>query len=190
MTCYLIRHGKDDETIRGGWSQHPLTEEGVLQIQSLAEKLDGNSKVSRIYTSDLTRALQTAQILADKMCLQIKLCPQFREVNNGCLAGMKNEIAEERYPGLYWNQLYWEQCYPDGESPSQFYDRIYNAWLAFSDEILSLNENVSLITHGGVIHVVRSILENRPYSNKEKQRSVRHGEVIELTYIDGTWVEM
>ena len=63
MICYIIRHGKDDETIRGGQSQHPLTEEGVQQIMALAEKLVDNMDVKRIYTSDLCRTMQTAQIL-------------------------------------------------------------------------------------------------------------------------------
>ena len=63
MICYIIRHGKDDETIRGGWSQHPSTEEGVQQIMALAEKLVDNMDVKRIYTSDLCRTMQTAQIL-------------------------------------------------------------------------------------------------------------------------------
>lgn len=27
MTCYLLRHGKDDDTLRGGWSDAPLTAE-------------------------------------------------------------------------------------------------------------------------------------------------------------------
>ena len=188
ITCYIVRHGKDDETIRGGWSNQPLTEEGIRQAEKLSETMSGLD-VAAIYSSDLRRAMQTAQILAEKLHLPVISLPQFREVNNGELAGMKNMLALERYPGLFWNQLGWEQCYPGGESPKQFYERIHAAWESFSAQILSKNENVVLVTHGGVIHVLRSILENRPYSNQEKQRNVRYTEVIALSYQNGVWEE-
>ena len=104
MICYIIRHGKDDETVRGGWSQHPLTGEGIIQIEKMAESLRQKKEklsIKQIYTSDLHRAMQTAQILADE--LQVPVVPlfQFREVNNGDLAGIKNDTALVRYPGLY-----------------------------------------------------------------------------------------
>ena len=189
MICYLVRHGKDDETIRGGWSQHPLSEDGVQQIEVVAESFKSDLNLKRIYTSDLCRAMQSSRILADKLNLPIEPRPQFREVNNGCLAGMNNVLAAEKYPGLYWNQLEWEQCYPGGESPKQFYERIRKAWEELSQELIDQEENVILVTHGGVIHVIRAILENRNYNNQEKQHAVSHSEVIILIYTDGAWTE-
>ena len=187
MICYLLRHGKDDETVRGGWSDHPLTEEGLRQAETLAFA-DWN--VSHIYSSDLQRAIQTAQIIAQKAGLMVTEISQFREVNNGVLAGMKNRTALEQYPGLFWNQLGWEQSYPNGESPKAFYERICTAWKAFSQEIVAKNENVMLVTHGGVIQVILSLVEGRTYSNKEKQRNIPHASVIALSYENGAWKEI
>jgi len=192
MVCYLIRHGKDDETVRGGWSQQPLTEEGIQQAEILGDYIASNRgalEIKQIYSSDLPRTMQTAQRIADRLDLPIIPVPEFREVNNGDLAGMKNDLALERYPGLFWNLLEWEQCYPGGESPKHFYERIRTAWEAFSQMILSRNENVLLVTHGGVIHVIRSILEGRPYSNKQKQRRVDHAEMITMSYQNDVWKE-
>lgn len=189
MVCYLVRHGQDDESRRGGWSDHPLTETGVSQAETLSVIM-GNYNIHHIYSSDLPRAMQTAQILAEKLCLTVALCPEFREVNNGELAGMKNELALVRYPGLFWNQLGWEQNYPGGESPKTFYERISYAWDAFAQELISQNENAVLVTHGGVIHVLRAILENRPYNNQNKHRKVDYTEVIALSYEDGKWTEI
>lgn len=189
MVCYLVRHGQDDETIRGGWSNHPLTKEGIRQAEILSEDVSSLT-VGAIYSSDLCRAMQTAQLLADKLHLPVVPLPQFREVNNGDLAGMKNNLALERYPGLFWNQLDWEQRYPCGERPKQFYERIRTAWVAFSEEILSHKENVILVTHGGVIHVILSILENRPYRNREVHRKVSPTEVIALYNHNGVWKEL
>ena len=189
MICYLVRHGKDDDTVRGGWSQYPLTEEGIRQAEALAERT-ARLDIKRIYSSDLCRAMQTAQILAERIHLPVEQLPQFRETNNGDLAGMKHTTALERYPGLFWNQLEWEQCYPGGESPKQFYERIRTAWENFSQMILSQNENVLLVTHGGVIHVILSLLENRPYRNTEKQRRIDHADMLCISYRNGLWKEL
>lgn len=188
MICYLIRHGQDDESRRGGWSTHPLTEEGRHQAELLAAEMSPLA-IGTIYSSDLYRAMQTAQILGDKLFLSPIPLPQFREVNNGDLAGMKNDLALAQYPGLFWNQLEWEENYPNGESPRQFYERIHTAWSAFTEEILSHNKDVALVTHGGVIHVICDILENKQYSNRNKHRKVDHAEVITLLYQNGVWKE-
>ena len=59
MILYLIRHAKDDNSIRGGWSHHSLTEEGRQQARLLAEfikKQENNLEIKKIYSSDLPRA--------------------------------------------------------------------------------------------------------------------------------------
>jgi probable phosphoglycerate mutase len=193
MFIYLVRHGKDDDTVRGGWSQCALTTEGMHQVAALTDYIGVNAnllKIRHIYSSDLPRALQTAQPIADKLGLKIVYTPQFREVNNGVLAGMKNDVALLKYPNLFWNQLDWDQCYPEGESPKEFYERIHNAWLEFSKRIALSNENVVLVTHGGVINVIRAIIEYRKYNNREKHKSVNYTEFIKLSYENDKWHEV
>lgn len=58
---------------------------------------------------------------------------EFREINNGSLAGMPKEQARSQYPGIYYSALEWEQAYPDGESPKLFYERVSAAWNNFKD---------------------------------------------------------
>lgn len=190
MVCYLVRHGKDDDTVRGGWSRHPLTGEGMAQAAALANYVKCHDlAIRRIYSSDLLRAMQTARPVADTLHLPVIPMPEFREVNNGALAGMKNELADQMYPGLYWNALDWEQRYPDGESPREFYERICAAWEAFRNEITERNENVLLVTHGGVINVLLSIVNAEAYSNKSAPRKIRNAEPIALEYQNGKWKE-
>ena len=188
MKIYLIRHGKDTEGIRGGWSDQSLTEEGRRQARELAKSI--HFPVDAIYSSDLPRAMQTAAPVAEKLGLPIAECPEFRETNNGELAGMKNELALERYPGLFWNTLDWEERYPGGESPKEFYERICKAWDSFQNEIRQKNENAILVTHGGVIHVIRCILEGKPYSNQVKHKKVAYTQIITLEYRDEMWREV
>ena len=190
MICYLVRHGKDDGTVRGGWSQQPLTNEGKAQADELASFVQGSDlAIKHIYSSDLLRAIQTAQSVADKLHLPIIQMPEFREVNNGDLAGMDNELASKMYPGLYWNTLGWEQRYPGGESPREFYERISTAWDAFQKMALNRNENVLLVTHGGVINVVLSIVNGEKYSNETIMRKIRNVELIALEYQGKGWKE-
>ena len=168
MICYLIRHGKDDDSVRGGWSNSPLTSEGRNQAEQLSADIlqAGGMDIGLIYTSDLPRARQTAEILSTALALPVTDRPEFREANNGILAGMDNREAEERYPGLYWNALNWDQPYPEGESPHQFYNRIADAWSRFKNEIQGVGHNVVLVTHGGVINVILCIENEIAYSNK------------------------
>ena len=190
MICYLVRHGKDDGTVRGGWSQQSLTNEGKAQADELASFVQGSDlAIKHIYSSDLLRAMQTAQSVADKLHLPIVPMPEFREVNNGDLAGIKNELAYKMYPGLYWNTLDWEQRYPGGESPREFYERISTAWDAFQKMALNRNENVLLVTHGGVIHVILSIVNGEKYSNKTAMRKIKNTELIALEYQRTGWKE-
>jgi len=193
MICMLARHGKDDESVRGGWSQHSLSEEGMKQARELAGRLQAQKNsysLSRIYSSDLVRAAQTARIVGDRLGLAVTLLPDFREVNNGLLAGMKNDLAEDRFPGLYWNQLAWEQTYPEGESPKAFYERIADAWERFSCELVSGKENVLLVTHGGVIQVILSLINNVPYTNKAPVRKIPYAGSVALIFEDGKWMEL
>ena len=190
MICCLVRHGKDDDTVRGGWSQQPLTDEGEVQAAELAVFVQTSGLgIQQVYSSDLLRAMQTAQIVADSLRLPIVPKPEFREVNNGNLAGIKNELAAEQYPGLYWNTLAWEQQYPGGESPKEFYERIRCAWDVLQKDILERNENVMLVTHGGVMHVILSIVKGEIYSNQASPRKIRNAELIALKYQSGKWTE-
>lgn len=192
MVCYLVRHGKDDDSARGGWSPHPLTAEGVAQVKMLADYIfehNDSLGIKHIYTSDLARAKQTARIIGSKIDVSVTKMPEFREVNNGALAGMKNELANIRYPGLYWNTLAWDEAYPDGESPKVFYKRISAAWARLEREMISGQGNTMLVTHGGVINVILSIVNRQSYSNKKQPRQILNAQMIALEFIDGNWIE-
>ena len=67
MKILFVRHGKDDDRYRGGWSNLDLTDEGVEQVMELAKHLKKYKEeynISRIVSSDLQRALTTSKIIA------------------------------------------------------------------------------------------------------------------------------
>jgi len=190
MTCYLVRHGKDDDTVRGGWSNSSLSHEGIQQVISLSEyiyKHKDELKIASLFSSDLPRAVQTATPISKALNLEIQLMPEFRETNNGVLAGMPNDTANETYPGLYWGALEWTESYPQGESPCSFYTRIKTAWEQFSESISSQNQNVILVTHSGVINVIHSIVNGTAFSNKSKSAHIPYATMIPLNKPGSVW---
>ena len=189
MICYLVRHGQDDPTVRGGWSMASLTDEGQKQVANLAGYISANKdelRIERLFSSDLPRAVETATPISTALNIKIELTPQFRETNNGLLAGVPNDIASREYPGLFWSALDWDEPYPEGESPREFYQRVECAWESFSQQITQQNKNVMLVTHQGVISVLCSIVSGTTYSNKAKMKPIEHTAIIPLRYC-GKW---
>lgn len=183
MIIYLVRHGQDDDTYRGGWSNHALTSKGIQQSENLAIELYNNKNkynITKIYSSDLIRAQQTAKILADKIDIPIHFMSEFREVNNGDLAGLKNEIANIKFPNLYWRKLEWDEHYPNGESPKEFYERIKSAWNKLIKSEKNNKGNIILVTHGGVINIIKSIILNQEYSNKIRYEGIESASLIPI----------
>lgn len=185
MKVYLLRHGQDTLNKRGGWSNEPLTSSGVEQIKKAAHLLV-DVKFDALLSSDLLRAVETAAILRSILSLDnVTYCRELREVNNGLLAGMGNKIAEERFPDLYWNTLKWDEKYPEGESPKEFYERIKQYW----NRIIKENDNersIMIVAHSGVFEVIQNLVYGTEYSNKKQRYKIKTGEfvVIELNKYD------
>lgn len=176
---FLIRHGADDDTRLGGWSDTGLSPLGVEQAQKAGEAIaQGCFNVCRICSSDLPRARETAEIIAEKLGLPVTYVKAFRETNNGDLAGLKIEEAKERYPGLFWRSLEWEQAYPNGESPKRFFNRIKNAWKSLKQEEKERQGNTLLVTHGGVIDVILCLENGKTYTNKHVTYPIAHAEIV------------
>jgi len=82
---WLIRHGQTDWNLEGryqGQSDVPLNATGLAQAETLAATLDGQS-FAALYSSDLQRAYQTAQIIAARVGLAVQTDVRLREINQG-----------------------------------------------------------------------------------------------------------
>lgn len=169
MKLIFVRHGKDDDRYRGGWSSLDLIPEGVEQAEQLAKHLKDNNQayqIAHIVSSDLTRTLTTANIISCELGLPIQKESQIRETNNGDLAGMLNNTALEQYPGLFFSSLEMDEAYPNGESPKDFYLRIKKWFSDFSSNYSNMKANILVVTHGGVINVVYHLVKGIEWNNK------------------------
>lgn len=186
MKIYLIRHGKDDENYRGGWADLGLVPEGEQQATQLAHFLSEHKNtypISKIITSDLKRTVQTAEYIQKELNIPFVLSKDWREMNNGDLAGMLNSVALEKYPGLFFNTLRMDEAYPNGESPIEFFNRIKQTYF----DLLSnkSNDNAAIITHSGVINIIYHIVKNIEWSNKNKSFPIKNASIHILEIKDG-----
>lgn len=171
MKLIFVRHGKDDDRYRGGWSSLDLIPEGVEQAKQLAKHLKDNNhtyQIAQIVSSDLTRTLTTANIISSELSLPIHKEFQIRETNNGDLAGMLNDTALKQYPGLFFSSLEMDEAYPNGESPKDFYRRIKRWFLEFTSNYHDVKGNVLVVTHGGVINVIYHLVKGIEWNNKSR----------------------
>ena len=116
--------------------------------------------------------------IANALSLEVTYLPQFRESNNGSLAGMLKSEAVEKYPGVYWNALEWTETWPEGESPEQFFHRIRSAWYGFKEKVG--RNNVLLVSHGGVMNVILCLENGIPYTNKETHFHIKDAQIIQI----------
>ncbi len=115
-TLYLIRHGETEgaEVRRyKGSIDVPLSEEGIRQMERLAKYLGENSSnppsppfskgemgglLNAVYCSDLSRAIKSAEIIAEPYRLKPIIMPELRERNFGIWEGMSFDEIREKYP--------------------------------------------------------------------------------------------
>lgn len=171
MKIIIVRHGKDDDRYRGGWSSLDLIPEGVEQARRVAEHLKKNNEfygVAKLISSDLLRAMTTARIISNALNIPVVEDFRLRETNNGDLAGMLNDDAIKRYPGLFWSTLEMDERYPNGESPIEFFQRIKTWFDDFMNEYQHSEDNILIVTHGGVINIIYHIVRKVEWSNKSR----------------------
>ena len=177
MNLLFVRHGKDSDQHRGGWSQLDLLPEGKREAKTLADYLVQHKEdyhFTKIITSDLKRAETTAIILAKKLQLPLEKESALRETNNGDLAGMLNSEADQKFPHLYFRSLAMDEHYPNGESPREFYQRIKTWFQRFLQENNNSDETQIVVTHGGVINIIYHLVNQIEWTNKSNLFHVKH----------------
>jgi len=146
----LVRHGQTDWNLEGryqGQSDVPLNDKGLAQARSLAEQLKDQS-FAAIYSSDLRRARQTAEPIANLLGINIQLEARLREINQGQWEGVLVEDIKARYAKI-WSQRTEDPANvrpPGGETVREVATRVYTAL----DEITSRHsdENILIVSHG------------------------------------------
>jgi broad specificity phosphatase PhoE len=151
----LIRHGETIWNAAGRWQGRapvPLNEAGLEQSRRLAFYLAARGPhIDVLYSSDLKRAMQTAETIAAPFGLAVHPEPRLREVDLGDWQGLTRAEAEawdgERYAA--YTAARGAQPPPNGESWEQVKTR---ARLALDDLVARhTGQTLALVSHGGTV---------------------------------------
>jgi probable phosphoglycerate mutase len=152
----LVRHGESEHHIRdltGGWTDTPLTERGKQQAERIGHALtvSDQDRCSGLFSSDLLRARQTAEIISKFVGTRPVFRAELRELNNG--VAKDKSLADARSLELPMTKptVEWEP-YPGAESWKAMSLRITR----FMSDIAarSSGETVLIVSHGDAMVAV------------------------------------
>ena len=160
----LIRHGETDWNAAGRWQGHapvPLNATGLRQSVALGRYLAERSpwRVAAVYSSDLPRATQTAQAIADALELPVRPDPRLREKDLGHWQGLTREEVRawdaERY--AHYREHWPDVPVPGGETILAMVTRARAALAEIAAH--HSGQTVVVVSHGGTIgNLLRALL--------------------------------
>ena len=153
-TLLLVRHGETDWNAERRWQGHadvPLNERGREQARALAEQLAGDS-IDAIYSSDLSRARDTADIVGTRLGVPVVVDADLREIDVGAVEGLTWEQSQA-FEG-------WQ-----GEPHEAHAERVLAAVNRIAER--HPGERILVVTHGGSMRRVHEHLglDGGPFAN-------------------------
>ncbi len=189
-TLYVFRHGETDWNKAKRFQGHSdidLNELGRAQAEVLQHLLK-RLRPQIIFSSDLSRAVNTAKIAAALIDVQIITTPDLREANLGEMEGMlREEIIDKYGEGFiekWFDPGHKDFVFPGGESKVDHLDRLIRT----IEEYMSLHpeyERYGISTHGGSVHRLIHHCSNAP----TERIFVTNGTLyeIEVNVVTGDW---
>ena len=139
----LVRHGETDWNADGrlqGQTDRPLSDFGRRQARQLADEL-ADEELEAIYSSDLSRARETAEIVGERLGLPVVLDPDLREKDWGTWEGL-TAVERDRVEFV-------------GETTEEHQERILRALRRIS-RVHAADGRVLVVTHGGSMRRVQT----------------------------------
>lgn len=157
MLLFMTRHGETQWNKlkkTQGTQDISLTDLGRYQAESLARRLEKETTINTIYSSDLKRAKETSAIIGARLGIEPIPCKEIREVCFGHWQGLSIEEIEKIYPGelARWRE---ELSFApnNGESLSSVHNRIKIFMKALERNHPDPTENILIVSHAATIKV-------------------------------------
>jgi len=189
-TILLIRHGEtpwNAERRLQGHIDIPLNERGLQQAAALGQALAGEP-LAAVLSSDLQRARQTAQAVAELQHLPVQTDALLRERCYGAFEGLLYADIAARYPHEYaqWQSRQIDAVMPSAERQAesfrQFYARANGAIARWAQQYDG--QTIALVAHGGVLECAyRAAVGMSLDSPRDFQ--VRNASVNRFSHADG-----
>ena len=168
----IVRHGETEwnKTLQlQGHKDSPLTKKGIAQAELLAETIKSR-KFDNLITSDLGRAIHTAQIINKNLKLSIIIDRNLRERAFGIMEGLTREEVKAKYKDAFEGYTNRVSSYeiPDGESLVEFNKRVIEAFQQIARNYKG--KSILMVAHGGILDcLIRKIFNmelssNRPFT--------------------------
>jgi len=189
-TFYLIRHGETDWNLDGRWQGHsdvPLNAAGQLQALRLARRLaEEGVRFDALYSSDLSRARETAAALGGTLGRELHTAPALREIDLGTWAGKTLADIAAAYPDQ-WQKLQHNEDFPrgGGESFAAFQARVLG-WLESAAEMHS-GGKICVVTHGGWIRAALLHALGLTWGERDRIPAIGNGSITILEGAAGRW---
>jgi len=151
----LVRHGRTKlhQADRfWGSTDIALSDIGIWQAEKLRDRLAGE-KINAVYSSNLSRAHATAEIIASRHQLNITACDELNECNFGYIEGLTFGEIQRLHPELAEELLNWKTvAFPGGESLTDLDKRVGS----FLDQLNKHKEKetVLVVAHGGPLQIM------------------------------------
>jgi len=150
---YIVRHGEtkwNKQNRIQGHTDVPLTENGIKQAKHCAEALK-DKKIDFIYTSDLSRAVQTADEINKFHNLTLRKTKNLREFFAGDCEGVHRDEINDKFPEFVNGRKedYFNTPYPNGESYRDVQERAGK----FIEEISEVKGEILIVAHQGINRV-------------------------------------
>ncbi len=163
-TFIVIRHGETQWNAQQRFQGHgdsPLTPKGREQTRALGRRLE-HTPFDRLISSDLGRAMETAQIIAGHTGHALEVDSALRERNYGVLEGLTVPQIRSGHPEAYKRLYAGDPGYviAGGESHQQHFDRNIAFFTAFIED--NPGATVALVVHGGVLDSLFRFVSGRP----------------------------
>lgn len=185
---YIVRHGESvanrDNRLAGNLDL-PLSAIGRKQANRTAEFLR-DQPLEAVYSSDLSRAMDTASIIAAKHKLPVIPKPGLREINAGVWAGMTYPEIAAQFPDEYqvWKENIGLSRCPGGESSLQVQVRVKKT----IEQIIGLHPDstICLVTHGLALRMMEAVWTHTPPEDIAHIPFAANASVTVVIYEDGS----
>ncbi len=191
MRIILVRHGttawNEQGKYQGVIDEH-LSDKGRQEAERAAERLQSEN-IKAVYASYLSRARETAEIIARPHGLEVVVIPEVGEIDFGHWEGLTarqiiDKFGEDTY--RVWMEDPENAVIAGGERMTDFSDRVYGGFTRVVEA--HPEDTVVMVTHGGALMALCCRLENQDLSCY--RRYIHQNAAISVVELEGTSIKL
>ncbi|MFC2044241.1 histidine phosphatase family protein [Chloroflexota bacterium] len=153
---FLVRHGLIESNISrhfAGYTDVEMSPVGYGQVDRLRNRL-ANEKFDAIYSSNLKRALTTAELISSGRRVNIIACPELREINYGKIEGLTFQEIEHLYPDVAKSitNFTTDIEFPNDETFREFIERVRKFLEKLEQH--TPEQTVLIVSHSGPVRLL------------------------------------